>query len=91
MTRRPSITDNMTAAELAAWKAQNLAQPVEVIVLEPAAKPARKSQRQEWQEFRIETLGMIEAAKRQRHFHILPQLLQRLNTANEMLNNQALA
>ena len=91
MTRRPSITDNMTAAELAAWKAQNLAQPVEVIVLEPAAKPARKSQRQEWQEFRTETLGMIEAAKRQRHFHILPQLLQRLNTANEMLNNRALA
>jgi hypothetical protein len=60
-------------------------------VLEPAAKPARKSQRREWQEFRTETLGMIEAAKRERHFHILPQLLQRLNTANEMLNNRALA
>jgi hypothetical protein len=34
---------------------------------------------------------MIEAAKRERHFHILPQLMQRLNTANEMLNNRALA
>lgn len=79
-----------TAAEIAAFKAQNLAQRPAVVVLKPAAKPARKSQRQEWQEFRTETLGMIEAAKRERHFHILPQLLQRLNTANEMLNNRAL-
>lgn len=90
MTRQ-SITANMTAAELAAWKASNLAQPVKVVILEPIAKPARKSQRQEWQEFRNEALGMIEAAKRERHFHILPQLLQRLNTANEMLANRAIA
>ena len=90
MTRRPSITDNMTAAELAAWKANNRKQTCAPVIIE-TAKPVRKSQRQEWQEFRIETLGMIEAAKRQRHFHILPQLLQRLNTANEMLSNQALA
>jgi hypothetical protein len=76
-----------TEAEIAAFKAQNLAQPAKVVVLTPAAKPARKSQRQEWQEFRAETLGMIEAAKRERHFHILPQLFQRLNTANEMLAN----
>lgn len=88
MTRRPSITDNMTAAELAAWKANNR-KPSTVII--EVAKPARKSQRQEWQEFRNETLGMIEAAKRERHFHILPQLMQRLNTANKMLNNRALA
>lgn len=88
---RTSITANMTAAELAAWKASNLAQPVEVVILEPAAKAVRKSQRQEWQEFRTETLGMIEAAKRERHFHILPQLMQRLNTANEMLANSAIS
>lgn len=80
-----------TAAEIAAFKVQNLAQRPTVVVLEPVAKPARKSWRQEWQEFRTETLGMIEAAKRERHFHILPQLIQRLNTANEMLNNRALA
>jgi hypothetical protein len=88
---RQSITANMAAAELAAWKASNLAQPAKVVILEPIAKPARKSQRQEWQEFRNEALDMIEAAKRERHFHILPQLLQRLNTANEMLTNRAIA
>jgi hypothetical protein len=87
---RPSITDNMTAAELAAWKANNRKQTGAPVIITTAAKPARKSQRQEWQEFRTETLGMIEAAKRERHFHILPQLLQRLNTANQMLNNRAL-
>ena len=88
MTR---FNSTRTAAEIAAFKAQNLAQPSKVVVLKPAAKPARKSQRQEWQEFHAETIGMIEAAKRERHFHILPQLLQRLNTANKMLNNRALA
>jgi hypothetical protein len=80
-----------TAAQIAAFKAQNLAQRPTGVILEPVTKPARKSQRKEWQEFRTETLSMIEAAKRERHFHILPQLLQRLNTANEMLNNRALA
>jgi hypothetical protein len=80
-----------TAAEIAAFKAQNLAQTAKIVILEPVTKPARKSQRQEWHEFRTETLSMIEAAKRERHFHILPQLLQRLNTADEMLNNRALA
>jgi len=28
---------------------------------------------------------MIEAAKRERHFHLLPQLMQRLQTANTTL------
>jgi len=28
---------------------------------------------------------MIEAAKRQRHFHLLPQLMQRLQNANTIL------
>ena len=80
-----------TAAEIAAFKAQNLAQRAETIVITSAAKPVRKSQRQEWQEFRAETLDMIETAKRERHFHILPQLMQRLNTADIMLANRALA
>ena len=86
---RTSVTANMTAAELAAWKANNR-RPAGVVVINPAAKPARKSQRQEWQEFRTETLNMIEAAKRQGHFHILPQLMQRLTTADTMLANRAL-
>ena len=79
-----------TAAEIAAFKAQNLAQPVETVVITASIKPARKSQRQEWQEFRAETLDMINAAKRERHFYILPQLMQRLNTANEMIANCAI-
>jgi hypothetical protein len=79
-----------TAAEIAAFKAANLAQRAETIVITPAAKPARKSLRQEWQEFRAETLNMIEAAKRERHFHILPQLMQRLTAADTMLANRAL-
>ncbi len=90
MTRRPSITDNMTAAELAAWKANNCKQTGAPVIITAAAKPARKSQRQEWQEFRAETLDMIETAKRERHFHILPQLMQRLTTADTMLANRAL-
>jgi|GEM_PF-6207355 hypothetical protein len=88
---RTSITDNMTAAELAAWKENNRKQAHCGTIIIETAKPVRKSQRQQWQEFRTETLGMIEAAKRERHFHILPQLIQRLNTANEMLNNRALS
>lgn len=87
---RTSVTANMTATELAAWKANNRKQAHCGTIIIEAAKPARKSQRQEWQEFRAETLGMIEAAKRERHFHILPQLFQRLNTANEMLANCAI-
>jgi hypothetical protein len=88
---RTSITANMTAEQLAAWKANNRKQTGAPVIVSTALKPARKSHRQEWQEFRNETLGMIEAAKRQGHFHILPQLIQRLNTASSMLNNQALA
>ena len=79
-----------TAAEVAAFKAQNLAQPVETVVIALTHKPARESQRQEWQEFRAETLDMIETAKRERHFQILPQLMQRLTTADTMLANRAI-
>jgi hypothetical protein len=86
---RTSITANMTAAELAAWKANNRKQSSFPVVITASRKPARKSQHQEWQEFRNETLGMIEAAKRERHFQILPQLMQRLTTADTMLANRA--
>ena len=88
MTRFNTIR---TAAEIAAFKAQNLAQRAETVVITRTVKPACKSQRQEWQEFRAETLDMIETAKRERHFHILPQLMQRLTTADTMLANRALA
>lgn len=79
-----------TASEIASFKAQNLAQRPAVHIVTAAPKAARKSQRQEWQEFRAETLDMINAAKRQGHFHLLPQLLQRLSTANEMIANRAI-
>jgi len=78
-----------TATEIAAFKAQNLAQRPAVHVITRTDQPARQSQRQEWQGFRAETLGMIEAAKREGHFRILPQLFQRLSTADTMLANRA--
>ena len=74
-----------TAAETAAFKAANLAQAPKVVTLQPATKSTKPSHRQQWQEFRTETLGMIEAAKRERHFHLLPQLMQRLQNANTIL------
>ena len=77
---------NFTPAQAAAFKAANRAanaNPETILVT--SDKPARKYHRQEWQEFRDETLGMIEAAKRERHFHLLPQLMQRLQTANTTL------
>ena len=80
-----------TPAEIAAFKAANLAanaKPETIVII--FDKPAKPSHRQQWQEFRAETLGMIEAAKRERHFHILPQLMRRLNTANEMIANHAI-
>ena len=48
-------------------------------------KPAKTNHRQQWTEFKNETLGMIEAAKRERHFHLLPKLMQRLQNANTIL------
>ena len=80
-----------TASEIANFKAQNLAQRPGVHIVTATPKAARNSQRQEWQNFRAETLDMINAAKRERHFHILPQLFQRLSTANEMLANACIA
>jgi len=74
-----------TASETAAFKAANLAQAAKTVTLWPAAQTAKPSHRQQWQEFRTETLGMIEAAKRERHFHLLPLLMQRLQNANTIL------
>ena len=74
-----------TAAETAAFKAANLAQAPKIVILHPVAQTTKPSQRQQWEEFRNETLGMIEAAKRERHFHLLPKLMQRLQTANTTL------
>jgi len=76
-----------TASEIANFKAQNLAQRPVVHIVAATPKAAPNSQRQEWQKFRAETLDMINAAKRESHFHILPQLIQRLNTANTMLDS----
>ena len=83
---------NFTPAQAAAFKAANRAANAnpEVITLHPVAQATKPSHRQQWQEFRNETLGMIEAAKRERHFHLLPQLMQRLNTANGMIANRAM-
>ena len=83
MTR---FNTNFTPAEVAAFKAANLAanaKPETIVVT--FDKPAKPSHRQQWADFKNETLGMIEAAKRERHFHLLPQLMQRLQTANTTL------
>ena len=74
-----------TPAQVAAFKAANLAAaPIRHDV--QSTKAVKPSHRQEWQEFRQETLGMIEAAKRQGHFNLLPQLMQRLQNANTILS-----
>jgi hypothetical protein len=87
MTR---FNSNFTPAEAAAFKAQNRAQRPGTVVIKPAAKPARKTQRQEFTELLAETRDMIRAAKRQGHFHILPALLQRAATFQTVLDNRAL-
>jgi hypothetical protein len=74
-----------TPEELAAFKAANLA-AAPLRHNAQAAKVVKPSHRQEWQEFHQETLGMIEAAKRQGHFNLLPQLMQRLQNANTILS-----
>jgi hypothetical protein len=81
MTRRTVRTPE----QLAAFKAANLNQKPEVITIDYQVKPARKSQRQEWQELLDETVDMISAAKRQGYFHAIPALVQRYNTFNSLL------
>ena len=76
-----------TAAQKAAFKAANIAackNNRQVITID-FEKPAKANHRQQWIDFKNETLGMIEAAKRERHFHLLPKLMQRLQNANTIL------
>jgi hypothetical protein len=85
-----TTNSKMTPAEAAAFKSANMAQSPIVVHIDRQPVKRSKSQRQEWQEFRTETLGMIEAAKRQRLFDLLPKLMQRLSTADQMIANHAI-
>jgi len=81
-----NLNPTRTAAQKAAFKAANIAackNNHQVII--NFEKPAKANHRQQWIDFKNETLGMIEAAKRERHFHLLPQLMQRLQNANTIL------
>lgn len=80
-----NLNPTRTAAEKAAFKAANLAAKPQTVQLWPVAKAQKPSHRQQWSDFRAETLSMIQDAKRQRHFHLLPQLMQRLQNANTIL------
>lgn len=91
MTRTARLNPTRTPAEVAAFKAQNLAQRSETVVITAACKPARKSQRQEFTELLAETKDMIAAAKRQGHWQLLPALLQRAATFQKLLDNRALS
>ena len=86
----PRFNTNFTPAQAAAFKAANCAanaNPETIVVT--FDEPTKPSHRQQWVDFKNETLGMIEAAKRQRHFHLLPQLMQRLQNANTILSTIA--
>ena len=74
-----------TPEQIAAFKAANLAQTCKTITIAPITKSARKSQRQEWLELRDETRDMITAAKRQGHWQLIPALVQRLTTFDNLL------
>lgn len=91
MTRTARLNPTRTPAEVAAFKAQNLSQRSETVVIAAARKPARKSQRQEFTELLAETKDMIAAAKRQGHWQLLPALLQRAATFQGLLDNRALS
>jgi len=84
-------TANMTAEELAAWKENNRRSSCAPVIITPARKPARKSQRQEFTELLAETRDMIIAAKREGHWQLLPALIQRATTFQAMIDNRALS
>lgn len=74
-----------------AWKEHNRNQAPGVVALWPKEeKPAKKNQRQEFQELLAETEDMIVAAKREGHWQLLPALLQRHETFAGLLANRAL-
>ena len=80
-----------TPEELAAFKAANLANSkCKGPAIWPAAKPARKSQRQQLEADLRETEDMICAAKRQGHWQLLPALLQRHSTLFTLANHRAI-
>ena len=81
-----------TPEELAAFKAANNAaadRDRKTIVIE-RRKPARKSQRQQFEADLRETEDMIRAAKRQGHWQLLPALLQRHSTLFTLANHRAI-
>ena len=80
-------TMTRTPEQIAAFKAANLSQAALTTphFVGPVKPPARKTQRQEWQELLNETRGMIHAAKRQGHLHLMPALAQRLATFESLL------
>lgn len=81
-----------TPEELAAFKAANLAacKTTKTVQLWPVAKPARKTQRQQFEADLRETEDMIRAAKRQGHWQLLPALLQRHSTLFTLANHRAI-
>lgn len=88
MTRRTS----RTPAELAAFKAANLANSTSKgPALWPAKKPAHKSQRQRFTEELRETENMIRAAKRQGLLQAIPALIARHNQLSQLVNHAAIS
>lgn len=78
---RALINQGMGEAGLReAWKQHNRNQVPGVVMALPEKKPAKKTKREEFQEFLAETEDMIRAAKRQGHWQLLPALLQRHET-----------
>ena len=82
-----NLNPTRTADQKAAFKAANIAacENNRQVVTIDFEKPAEINHRKQWIDFKNETLGMIEAAKRERHFHLLPKLMQRLQNANTIL------
>jgi hypothetical protein len=84
----------MTAAEIAAFKAANLAANArnkKTVVVMPKAPALNKSQRQQFTEDLRETEDMIRAAKRQGLLGALPALIARHELLTQHVNNAALS
>jgi hypothetical protein len=84
----------MTAAEIAAFKAANLAANArnkKTVVVMPKAPALNKSQRQQFTEDLRETEDMIRAAKRQGLLGALPALIARHELLTQHVNHAALS
>ena len=87
-----NLNPTRTAAEKAAFKAANLANSTfKGPALWPAAKPARKSQRQQFEADLRETEDMIRAAKRQGLLQAIPALIARHNHLSQLANQAAIS